>query len=268
MGIKTTLKESDNNKEILDIKLRLERIRNGLNAIKGLPQNSPLLRESLQHDLDMRAAPGGKLEYKKSDGVEMIISQGGVKKEKNSTYEAQVVCHNCGYAGIAELQWGEVIYNNPCPHCGKNHFLEATITKHLQESLDARASEGDGRDIRESAARSSAIDSVIDLRESAYEDNTITFTLSEGSPDDFAGKKIYINKATASEKRERPERSLKDWVATVVESTLEKGKVIVKAFIHDTKLQQLLENAASREAIGIAIDSENLCFVTEGQRLS
>jgi len=268
-----TVKESDydrNTREILDIKLRLERIRNGLNAIKGLPQSSPLLRESLEFDLDRRA--GNKAD---KSGGKTKTDHDLLAESYSPTYNAHARCQQCGWSGDVTVERGRFVSGTACPGCGvspgvliRESNSTASLRADLQESLDARASEGDSRDIRESAAKGSASDSIIDLRESAYEDNTITFTLSEGNPDDFVGKKIYLNRPTAAEKRERPERSLKDWVGTVAESFLEKRKVIVKALIHDTKLQQLLENSASRKAIGITVDSGNLCFVTDGQGLS
>lgn len=214
LGIKVSLKESRSNREILDLKLKLEKIGNGLNAIKGLPGNvSPLLKESLQHGLDGRAhVSDNKKDNKAKTDYELLTESLPEKKLRKSNSS--------------------------------------------QTDLDARASEEDVLDIRESI--------IVDLQESSIDNNTITFTLSEGSPEDFVGKKIYMNRPTAAEKKDRPERSLKDWVATITEAAISKGKVMVKAFIHDDKVAGLLENPVAKKALGITMDNGNFCFVSEG----
>lgn len=211
LGGKVSLRESSSNREILDLKLKLEKIGNGLNAIKGLPGNgSPILKESLQHSLDGRAhVSDNKKNNKAKTDYELLTESLPEKKSQKSNS--------------------------------------------LQTDLDARASEDD---IRESV--------IIDLQESSYENNTFSFTLSEGSPEDFVGKKIYMNRPTAAEKKDRPERSLKDWVATITEAAISKGKVMVKAFIHDDKVAGLLENPVAKKALGITMDNGNFCFVSEG----
>lgn len=281
-----TIKESSHNsstREILDIKLKLEYIQNGINEVKGLPTSSPLLKESLQQILNGQAGVEDIKKFKEEtsdrgyllDSIQGLKTRAGVRSgdivsnraqkeikeslqselddrtdtvESLQTYGTKARCKQCGWTGDLIVNRGEFISNAKCPECG------------VGPGVLIRESKAD-LDIQESV--------VIDLCESSFKNNTFTFTLSEGDPDDLVGSKIYVNRPTASEKKSRPERDLKNWVATISEAIVSKGKLIVKAFIHDEKIQELLDNPVSRKAMGIVMDSGNLCFVTEnGQGIS
>lgn len=69
----------------------------------------------------------------------------------------------------------------------------------------------------------------------------------------FAGFKMYINHPTKTEEKERPERNLRDWVSTIVESSAEGGKAVAKIAVHDTWLRERLHDPVARKHIGLSI---------------
>jgi hypothetical protein len=69
----------------------------------------------------------------------------------------------------------------------------------------------------------------------------------------FRGLKMYINHPTPTEEKERPERNLKDWASTIVESRFEDGKAIGKVAVHDVWLRERLNDPVAREHIGLSI---------------
>lgn len=71
----------------------------------------------------------------------------------------------------------------------------------------------------------------------------------------FKGWKMYINHPTATEEKERPERNLKDWASTIVESRYDNGKAIGVVAIHDTWLRERLADPVAREHIGLSINT-------------
>jgi hypothetical protein len=71
----------------------------------------------------------------------------------------------------------------------------------------------------------------------------------------FSGLKMYINHPTPSEEKERPERNLKDWASTIVESRFESGKAIGRVAIHDPWLRERLKDPVAREHIGLSINT-------------
>ena len=66
---------------------------------------------------------------------------------------------------------------------------------------------------------------------------------------------MYINHPTAAEEKERPERNLRDWASTIVESRYENGKAIGVVAIHDTWLRERLADPVAREHIGLSINT-------------
>ncbi|MFA5089795.1 MAG: hypothetical protein WC510_02020 [Candidatus Omnitrophota bacterium] len=268
-GVDIKESKGDHTAEILNLKLKLERISNGLRAIRGQPRSSPLLRESLQRALDTRGGAAGidqKAGKTDWDMLNESISALEVIEPELKTYDADVRCLQCGWSGTISVEKGLSVKFAACPNCGciqggKTCYQTPVLVREnnssasLQSELDARASV-ESSDIRESV--------TIDLAESNYENNAITFTLAEGNPEDLVGKKIYVNRQTWSEKKQLPERDLKDWVATITEAIQKAGKIVAKAFIHDEKIHELLTNPVSKKAMGITMDGGNLCFVTEG----
>lgn len=80
-------------------------------------------------------------------------------------------------------------------------------------------------------------------------------TIQEAAPL-FAGLKMYLDHPTQREEQEKPERSLKEWVATIVESWYEDGSAIGRIKVHSDWLWDLLENdPVFREHIGISINA-------------
>lgn len=79
-------------------------------------------------------------------------------------------------------------------------------------------------------------------------------TIREAAPS-FSGLKMYINHPTKSEDRERPERDLRDWAGTIVESRYEDGKAIAKVAIHDNWLRERVADPVAREHIGLSINT-------------
>ncbi len=240
---------------------------------RKLLKNHPAeLRKNLQESLDGRVGLADIKEIKRKLTDYDLLNE-SILKDDNLSYTTTAKCKQCGWAGSISINCGSFISGAKCPDCGCGPGVllresNPVIKESLQTELDARAESEDGeyKDVRESAARESVI---INLSESNFENNTITLTLPETknfTSKDLAGKKIYLNRPTASEKKSRPERDLKDWVATIIEAIISGGKVLAKAHIHDAKIQELLENPVSKKAMGLVMDSGNFCFVTEGGR--
>jgi len=77
-------------------------------------------------------------------------------------------------------------------------------------------------------------------------------TIREAAPI-FAGMKMYINHPTTQEEAQRPERSLKDWASTIVESYYSAGKAMGRVAIHDTWLRERLADPVARGQLGLSI---------------
>jgi len=69
----------------------------------------------------------------------------------------------------------------------------------------------------------------------------------------FMGWKNYINHPTPTEERERPERNLKDWASTIVESYYSDGKAMAKIAVHDIWLRERLADPVARGQLGLSI---------------
>lgn len=81
-----------------------------------------------------------------------------------------------------------------------------------------------------------------------------TATIQDGAPL-FAGLKMFANHPTEMEERTRPERDIKDWVATIVESWYEDGKAMGKIHVHDKQILENMQDAVYREHIGLSINA-------------
>jgi hypothetical protein len=79
-------------------------------------------------------------------------------------------------------------------------------------------------------------------------------TIQEAAPL-FAQLKNYIDHPTAREDAEKPERSIKDWVSTIVESWYEEGKAMGRIHIHDDYLWMKMKDPVFRESIGLSINA-------------
>lgn len=79
-------------------------------------------------------------------------------------------------------------------------------------------------------------------------------TIQEAAPH-FSGLKMYIDHQTVREEREKPERSIKDWASTIVESWGEDGKAMAKVAIHDPWLKERMKDPIFREHIGLSINA-------------
>lgn len=77
----------------------------------------------------------------------------------------------------------------------------------------------------------------------------------EESAPDFKGLKMYINHPTAKEDKERPERDLRDWVSTIVESRGVDGQMRARVYVHDNWLRERLKDKVVREHIGLSINA-------------
>jgi len=69
----------------------------------------------------------------------------------------------------------------------------------------------------------------------------------------FKNWKNYIDHPTSTQERERPERSLKDWASTIVESRYENGMAIGKIAIHDQWLRERLADPVARSQLGLSV---------------
>lgn len=79
-------------------------------------------------------------------------------------------------------------------------------------------------------------------------------TIREAAPN-FKGLKMYINHQTVKEENDRPERDLRDWASTVVESYYEDGSAKGNIAVHDSWLRERLADPVAREHIGLSISA-------------
>jgi hypothetical protein len=77
-------------------------------------------------------------------------------------------------------------------------------------------------------------------------------TIREAAPI-FKNWKNYINHPTPTEEKERPERNLKDWASTIVESYYVDGKAMAKIAVHDIWLRERLADPVARGQLGLSI---------------
>jgi len=72
----------------------------------------------------------------------------------------------------------------------------------------------------------------------------------------FAGLKMYLDHPTDREDREKPERSLREWISTITESWYDNGKLIAWVTVHQKDFWDLLESdKVFREHVGISINT-------------
>lgn len=79
-------------------------------------------------------------------------------------------------------------------------------------------------------------------------------TIQEAAPC-FSGMKMYINHQTKAEEAARPERDLRDWAATIVESWADGSKAMGKVVIHNEWLRESMKNPVFRSNIGLSINA-------------
>jgi hypothetical protein len=85
-------------------------------------------------------------------------------------------------------------------------------------------------------------------------------TVEESAPL-FRGLKMYINHPTKAEEAARPERDLRDYVATITETWADNGKAIGKISVHDKWLKELLADPVARENVGLSINAKGKSYV-------
>ena len=81
-----------------------------------------------------------------------------------------------------------------------------------------------------------------------------TSTIQEAAPH-FASLKMYIDHPTVAEDKAKPERSIKDWASTIIESHFDNGKAVAKIAVHDTWLRERLSDPVFRENVGLSINA-------------
>lgn len=94
------------------------------------------------------------------------------------------------------------------------------------------------------------------LKKRHYPDSTIVECAAS-----FAGMKMYINHQTVKEENERPERDLRDWASTIVESykgvNKENGRAqaLGKIYIHEPWLQERMGDKVWASNVGLSINT-------------
>lgn len=79
-------------------------------------------------------------------------------------------------------------------------------------------------------------------------------TIREAAPI-FAGMKMYLNHQTVKEEQERPERDLRDWVSTILESKLVGQAAIGRVYIHDKQLRENMADPVFSKNVGLSINT-------------
>jgi hypothetical protein len=208
-------------REILDLKLTLERIQAGINEYKGLPKSSPLLKESIQNDLDRRS------------GAQAIK-----KGEKSAREDLQE-----GLAALGKTRAG----------VRSGDIISSKVQKDMDETFD----------IKESGPAVLSDEILhINLREATYNAELDELeTILEGASAEttalFSGMKMYLNKPSPTQKRERPEGDLKSWVSTITEAWLKDSNVHARIAIHDSWLKNRLADPIAKKGLRIEVSMNN-----------
>lgn len=79
-------------------------------------------------------------------------------------------------------------------------------------------------------------------------------TIQEAAPL-FAGLKMYLDHPTDAEEREKPERSIHDWLSTIKESWYEDGMALGRVHIHSPWLLENMADDVFRSEIGTSINA-------------
>lgn len=88
------------------------------------------------------------------------------------------------------------------------------------------------------------------LKKRHYPESTIRESAAH-----FKGLKMYLNHPTKKEEAERPERDLRDWASTIVESWYDDGKAMGRVVVHDEWLRERLMDPVARQHIGVSINT-------------
>lgn len=85
----------------------------------------------------------------------------------------------------------------------------------------------------------------------------------------FAGLKMYLDHPTDREEQEKPERSIREWLSTIVESWYEDGMVLGRVHIHNKWLLEHMEDETFRSEIGASINASGRSHIGEidGQQM-
>lgn len=95
-----------------------------------------------------------------------------------------------------------------------------------------------------------------ELKRRHYPDNTIKESVGI-----YKGMKMYINHQTAKEEQERPERDIKDWAATIMESysgvnTINgRAQALGKVVIHEPWLRERMGDKVWASQVGLSINT-------------
>ena len=188
--------------------------------------------------------------------------QGGPKQGDGGADKC--VCPKCGATTLHEK--GVPCSDKKCPKCGASMGGKNIKETDIKEASIVT--------IREARDEDLTVSSYISLKEAKWNDELSevevtlieagtnqekrrhypTKTIQEAAPL-FAGFKMYINHPTKKEEQERPERNLKDWASTIVESRFDNGKAVGKVAIHDAWLRERLKDPIAREHIGLSINT-------------
>jgi len=144
----------------------------------------------------------------------------------------------------------------------------------IKESIEEDLKEAKIKKIREARDEDVMVLDFISLKEAKWNDETseVEVVLIEAGTNlekkrhypvqtikeaasRFSGLKMYINHPTRAEEKERPERDLKSWASTIVESRFEGGKAVARVSIHDAWLRERLKDPVAREHIGLSINT-------------
>lgn len=160
--------------------------------------------------------------------------------------------------------------------------LEPELKRKAQTRLRAVADEAGVQPVRESTKGAINLDGTVLLTEATYDGKKGELVailieagtnpakkrhyprkVVEAAAPNFGGLKMYINHPTAREEHERPERDLRDWAATIVESWGEDGKAMARIAVHDKWLKEILEDDVARKNIGLSINCKGQFYMGE-----
>lgn len=223
VGLEKPLKESKQEKEIREVKEKLEHIGAGLAQLKRDNQpDAPRKKENK--------------ELLESIGVTLDARVGIFKKPKGKDAQELIESLEKDLSERVDGAKDKLIILN------ESQAVDFSDTISLQESAAL-----DSEDI---------VDVVIIEAGTNFEKKRHypEKALQEAAPL-FKGLKMFLDHAS-TDQRERPERKLKDWMATIIESHYADGKIFGRVAVHDSWLKQLLGDPVARKQLGISINAQ------------
>lgn len=247
-------------KKIKEKKVKV--IKGNLNLEESAPVGSfEYLKEIITEQFDLQNPLGAEDKY--SYYLMYVFPEKVICSYKNKYYEIQYTIgasESVIFDKAVEVEQYYVAKQEAVIESGKKTFAQEIKESNIEitkEAIDMDV-DMDFFALREGSYNDSTGEVEVVLIEAGtnpmkkrhYPKSTIQECASE-----FKGLKMYINHQTTREDNERPERDLRDWVSTIIESWYEDGKAMAKVAVHDDWLRNRLKDSVARQHIGVSINA-------------